>query len=152
MAKQLCLGLAIAMGVAALINGLIMLATPQGWYYSVPGVTTTGPYNQHFIRDIGLIFLLVGVSFLNGVAKPQLRIALWGAPTLWLSGHALFHLWEVEVGISAHSAMARDFPAVTLPALLGIALTFWAWGNRSEAAAVPAGVPRPAISNDRQPG
>lgn len=152
MARLLCLGLAIAMGLAALGNGLVMLATPQGWYGAVPGVTTTGPFNQHFVRDIGLIFLLVGGSFLTGVARPHLRIVLWTVPTLWLSGHALFHLWEVAAGISVHSAMARDFPAVTSPALLGIVLTLWAWDNRSEAVTAHLGGRRPVASEDRQPG
>ena len=152
MTKLLCLGAAIAMGLAALANGLVMLAAPQGWYHSVPGVTTTGPFNQHFIRDIGLIFLLVGGSFMTGVVRPHLRIALWAPPTLWLSGHAFFHLWEVAEGISAHSAMARDFPAVTLPALLGIALTFWAWDDRSETATSLLGRQGSVISRDHQPG
>ena len=36
-------------------NGLFMLLAPSTWYHFVPGVTHTGPFNQHFIRDIGLI-------------------------------------------------------------------------------------------------
>ncbi len=36
-------------------NGLFMLVAPSAWYQFVPGVTHTGPFNQHFIRDIGLI-------------------------------------------------------------------------------------------------
>jgi len=36
-------------------NGLFMLVVPSAWYHFVPGVTHTGPFNQHFIRDIGLI-------------------------------------------------------------------------------------------------
>jgi len=124
--RALCVGAAAVMGAAAVFNGLFMLAAPRDWYASVPGVTTTGPFNQHFVRDIGLIYLLAGASFLTGAARPRYRIALWAVPTVWLSGHALFHFWEVMVGISGHSAMARDFPAVTLPALIGLGLTVWA--------------------------
>jgi hypothetical protein len=46
---------------------------------------------------------------------------------LWLAGHALFHFWEVAVGICAPSALLRDFPAVTLPAIIGAGLTLWAF-------------------------
>lgn len=99
MLQHLCIGAAIVMGVAAEANGLFMLISPEHWYFAVPGVTTTGPFNQHFIRDIGLIFLFVGTAFLVGAAKPQYRVVLWAAPTLWLGGHALFHFWEVAVGI-----------------------------------------------------
>jgi hypothetical protein len=126
MLKTICLSTAVIVGLGAEANGLFMLAAPADWYFSVPGVTTTGPFNQHFVRDIGLIFLFVGTAFLVGAARPRHRILLWSAATLWLCGHALFHFWEVAVGICAPSAIARDFAAVTLPALIGIALSLWA--------------------------
>jgi len=126
MSTRICLSLAGLLGIAAIANGVFMLASPGGWYFAVPGVTTTGPFNQHFIRDIGIIFLFLGAAFLAGVAQPRLRVILWAAATLWLACHALFHFWEVAVGICGPSALARDFPAVTLPALIGAALTLWA--------------------------
>ncbi|CUS45286.1 MAG: hypothetical protein V4610_05400 [Pseudomonadota bacterium] len=118
--------LAAILGLGAVANGLIMLVVPGDWYVAVPGVTTTGPFNQHFIRDIGLIFVLIGVAYIWGAARPAMRVALWGAATFWLAGHALFHLWEVAVGICGTSAIARDFPAVTLPAMIGAGFTVWA--------------------------
>jgi hypothetical protein len=124
--KSLCLGLAVLLGVAAIANGIYMLASPESWYFAVPGVTTTGPFNQHFVRDIGLIFLFLGGAFLVGAARPELRVAFWAAASVWLSGHALFHFWEVAVGICTADAIPRDFPAVTLPAIIGIAITLWA--------------------------
>ena len=126
MLKTFCLALATVLGLAALANGIYMLVAPESWYFAVPGVTATGPFNQHFVRDIGLIFLLLGGAFLVGAAQPQSRIVLWGAAAIWLSGHALFHFWEVAVGICSPDVIPRDFPAVTLPAILGLALTFWA--------------------------
>ena len=125
MTKVLCLIVAVTLGVAATANGLFMLSSPEAWYLAVPGVTTTGPFNQHFIRDIGLIFLFIGTALLAGAALPRYRVVLWLVPTLWLWGHALFHFWEVAVGICGPSAIARDFPAVTLPALIGTALVVW---------------------------
>ena len=119
-------GLAATLGLLLGANGIFMLVAPTDWYFAVPGVTTTGPFNQHFLRDIGLIFVLIGAAFLYGAARPHVRVALWGAATLWLAGHALFHIWEVAVGICGPSALARDFPAVTLPALGAACLTAWA--------------------------
>jgi len=43
MTKRLALGAAVILGVAALANGVYMLVSPAGWYFAVPGVTTTGP-------------------------------------------------------------------------------------------------------------
>lgn len=107
-------------------NGLFMLVAPLVWYELVPGVTDTGFFNQHFVRDIGIVQLFLGIAFIVGLLRPERRIGLWAAATLWLCAHALFHLWEVAAGICAPSAIPRDFPAVTLPALVGIALTLWA--------------------------
>ena len=140
MTKTFCIGIALALGVAAVANGFFMLVAPETWYFAVPGVTTTGPFNQHFVRDIGLIFLFVGAAFLTGAALPRHRVVLWAAATLWLWGHALFHFWEVAVGICGPSALVRDFPAVTLPALIGTALIFWAIGEGRTAGS--AGTPR----------
>lgn len=127
MNRSLPLALAIALGLGAAANGLFMLISPANWYFAVPGVTTTGPFNQHFVRDIGLIFLLVAIAMLMGVARRAARVPLWSAAGLWLTGHALFHVWEVAVGICGPGALARDFPAVTLPAILTSALALWAW-------------------------
>ncbi len=134
--KSLCLGLAVLLGVATEANGVFMLVSPANWYFAVPGVTSTGPFNQHFLRDIGLIFVLIGGAFLVGAARPQLRVFLWATPTIWLFGHALFHFWEVAVGIGSLSDIPRDFPAVTLPALIGAALTAWAWRTSPRSASL----------------
>jgi uncharacterized protein YjeT (DUF2065 family) len=122
--------LVIVTAVFLLVNGAFMLVVPKAWYEFVPGVTETGFYNQHFVRDIGLIQMFLGAAFLIGLVRPAARLALWAAATAWLIAHAGFHVWEVAVGICAPSALLRDFPAVSLPALIGIAATAWAWRSR----------------------
>ncbi len=131
MLRQFCIGTAVVVGVGAIGNGLFMLVSPANWYFSVPGVTTTGPFNQHFVRDIGLIFVLIGAAMLTGAARPALRAPLWGGSAVWLAGHALFHFWEVAVGICAPSALLRDFAAVTVPAIVAAALAIWAARERN---------------------
>jgi hypothetical protein len=113
-------------GIFLSVNGLFMLVAPLGWYDVIPGVVNTGFFNQHFIRDIGIIQLFLGVAFGIGLFRPERRIGLWAAATSWLIAHAVFHLWEVAVGISSPSVIPRDFPAVTLPAIIGVVLTLWA--------------------------
>lgn len=53
---------ALAMGLGLLLaaNGLFMLADPAQWYAIVPGVPETGPFNAHFVRDIGAIYVVTG--------------------------------------------------------------------------------------------
>jgi hypothetical protein len=113
-------------GIFLTANGIFMLVNPSAWYDLVPGVVDTGFFNQHFIRDIGIIQLFLGLAFVIGMFSPKRRIGLWAAATLWLVAHAIFHFWEVAVGICSPSVIARDFPAVTLPATIGIVLILWA--------------------------
>jgi hypothetical protein len=61
------------------------------------------------------------------------RTVAWGAAAVWLSCHALFHFWEVAVGICGSPALLRDFPAVTLPALLAVAITVHAYADEDPA-------------------
>ncbi len=49
-----------AAGLMALLlaaNGAAMLGAPLAWYDAVPGVPATGPFNPHFVRDIGAVYL-----------------------------------------------------------------------------------------------
>jgi hypothetical protein len=118
--------LAKLLGAGLFANGFYMLADPVNWYFLVPGVTSTGPFNQHFVRDIGMTFLFVGAGYVLGGIYPAHRIMLWSAATLWLAGHALFHLWEVASGICGPAKLAIDFPGVFAPALIGTGFCIWA--------------------------
>lgn len=127
MRRSVPFAVATALGFGSAANGMFMLISPANWHFAVPGVTITGPFNQHFVRDIGLIFMLVAIAMLTGFARPMARIPLWSAGALWLSAHALLHLCEVASGICGTGALARDFSAVTLSAMFAAALVLWAW-------------------------
>lgn len=123
LADRVCGGLAAAVGLLAGGNGLVMLVAPQTWFWSVDGVSLTGGYNAHFVRDIGMVYLLSGLAMFAGLARPASRPLLWGAAAAWLMSHALFHLWEVAAGICGPDAIVRDFAGVTLPGLVASGLT-----------------------------
>lgn len=111
--------------VFSILFGLFMLAQPQLWYRAVPTVVFTGPFNQHFIRDIGAAFLGGGLTL--GWALRDLKVRRMGvlAGALWLSLHALVHLYEVATGICGTAVFLRDLPGVFGPpalALIGFAL------------------------------
>ncbi|QUM74416.1 hypothetical protein [Sphingopyxis granuli] len=123
------------LGAFMFANGIFMLVAPEAWFSVVPGVTRTGFFNQHFVRDIGMTYLMVGSGFIFGGWVVDRRVELWGIAALWLSGHAIFHLVEVATGICSPSYLLVDFPAVTLPALIGVAATLWAAAHRKSALA-----------------
>jgi hypothetical protein len=103
-----------------------MVAFPETWFYQVPGVARTGFFNQHLVRDLGMLYVLIGVAFITGVVRPESRFGFWGAAAIWLTGHAIFHFTEVAAGICGAENLATDFPGVTLPAIISIIATIWA--------------------------
>ena len=49
-----------------LVNAVWMLASPAHWYLNLPAnIPGTGPLNEHFVRDIGCIFLLLTREYLK---------------------------------------------------------------------------------------
>ena len=98
-------------GIFLSANGLFMLVVPQVWYDLVPGVTDTGFYNQHFVHDIGLIQLFLGVAFGIGMFRSERRIELWAAATSWLTAHAA----SICGRSPSESALRRQFPAIFPP-------------------------------------
>ncbi|HEY8950349.1 MAG TPA: hypothetical protein VIM56_15800 [Rhizomicrobium sp.] len=82
------------LGLFHLLGGLWMITASEHWFGSVPGVPLEGPFNHHFIIDIGFAFAASGagmlMAFRNGVAAAAFVLA--GAT--WPALHACFHVWE----------------------------------------------------------
>ena len=58
----------VLMGLGSLGNGVFMFFAPETWFErGYPGVTDTGPMNIHFIRDIGVVYAIVG----SGLPRPS---------------------------------------------------------------------------------
>ena len=122
MADKMYAGIAVLLGLTSLANGTLMVLAPESWYWLVPGVPDRGPFNQHFVRDIGFVYMMIGAAFTYGALYPLQRFALWLLPTAWLACHAVFHVWEVLTGICGPESLVEDFAGVTLPALLAAGL------------------------------
>lgn len=111
------------LGLILAANGSAMLAMPEIWYATVPGVSETGPLNLHFVRDIGCAYLVSGIGLLwlarSAVAWPA---ALAGSVFLLL--HALVHLGEALAGTLEPHHLLRDFPGVFLVPILALWLAW----------------------------
>jgi uncharacterized protein YjeT (DUF2065 family) len=111
---------ALALALILIGNGLAMLAAPETWYRTIPGVTHTGPFNVHFVRDIGCAYLVSGLAFVwlsrDTAARPA---AMMG--TLFLLLHAGVHIAESIGDPHGLAHLARDFVGVFV-------LAFWALG------------------------
>jgi uncharacterized protein YjeT (DUF2065 family) len=117
MARRLVLALALAL----IVNGIIMLALPAWWYGLVPGVADTGPFNPHFVRDIGAAYVAACGGLAWFLLEPRARpAALVGCA--FLSLHALIHLWDWAAGRESLSHLLVDVPTVIVPGLLILGL------------------------------
>lgn len=110
--------LAVGLG----ISGLFGAASPFHWYNVVPGVMATGAYNPHFVRDIGMAYLVSAAGMGWWALRPgNAWPALVGAAA-FLSLHSAVHLLDAACGRSLSADFFRDLPGVYLPALI----TSWA--------------------------
>lgn len=111
------------LGLGLLANGLFMLFAPAPWYAAIPGVSETGPYNPHFVRDIGCAYGVAAAGLLALVCWPQAwPAAIAGSSFLVL--HALVHVFDALQGRIALEHLANDAVAVLFPALLALALAW----------------------------
>lgn len=112
-------------GVLALLhglNGLRMAATPSAWYASVPGVELTGPFNPHFVVDIGFAFLVSAAGFALWAWRPALGGAFVALAAAWTFLHGVFHL--IHLGHIPPDLIAFEAGLVVLPGFLGAAIAW----------------------------
>ena len=109
--------IAAVLAALCVLNGSIMLCAGPSWYARVPGASETGPYNPHFVEDIGAAFLVSGLAF----AARAWRAAYWPAAVAgasFLAVHGLIHLVGIVTGHDHHTTF--DLAAVVLPAALDL--------------------------------
>ena len=112
---------ALAGGTAA--NAIWMLVAPAAWYRDLPaGVPDTGPYNAHFVRDIGCAFATMAVALGLAAWRPRWRAPLLLVVALFFAAHAGLHVFDTLRGALDADHWALDFPGVHAPALLLVAL------------------------------
>lgn len=118
--------LLVLLGLFHIANGLFMLILPMDWYATVPGVPLAGPFNGHFILDIGMAFLASGTGLMLGARAGRGAALLACAGATWPALHALIHVegWAMHgLPHEAHIA-ASEIGGVFLIALLGVVLAW----------------------------
>ena len=98
-----------------LITGLFIAVAPLGFYETGPGVSDTGPYNMHFLRDVGFAFTVSSLGIAYGLVRRLKPLIVFG--TAWLAMHGLFHLtlWLLHSAPVSEGALL-DLVLVVLPA------------------------------------
>ncbi|MDZ4857600.1 MAG: hypothetical protein SGI88_01355 [Candidatus Hydrogenedentes bacterium] len=112
----------VVLGVLNAANGVWMIASASTWYETLPGrVPDFGAYNGHFIRDIGLVYLISGAGFVWSAFNLRTCRPVMIAQALWAGGHALLHVADLLTGRIGAAHWLLDAPGVLLPGVvLGI--------------------------------
>lgn len=100
-----------------LLTGFYLVVSPYGFYENAPGVTDTGPYNMHFIRDVGFAFTVSALGIAFGLMRRLKPLIVFG--TAWLTMHGMFHLilWFAHSEHTSEAALV-DLAVVVFPATL----------------------------------
>jgi len=106
-----------ALGLFTVGNGVFMLVAARQWYDTVPGVHDTGPFNRHFVADIGAAFLVAGL----GLFARAWRVRYWPAAlagAAFLGAHGLIHVTGLIGGQSHHASF--EWISVVAPSALAL--------------------------------
>jgi hypothetical protein len=106
-----------------MLTGLYAFFMPEAFYNGTPGLKQMGPFNIHFIGDVGLAFMASGGVTLWGAWHRLRGLAIGGAS--WPMLHALFHIqiWSHR-GFPFDYIAAFDFAFVITPALIVLILAW----------------------------
>jgi len=112
--------------VVGLSLGLWAYFAPLHWYSTFPGMGMTwlpvlGPYNEHFVKDVGAMFLALGALSAVAVYHVGNRAVVVITATAWSIFNALHLIYHVGM---LHMYGARDaaLNAVSLSSLLVVSL------------------------------
>lgn len=142
--------LALSAAIAFFVGGWAFFA-PQSFYDAFPGVlgqwiSTDGPYNEHLIRDVGAMYLGLGVASVAGLAwrSPLVFRVLGLAWTVFGALHLGYHLAHLE-HLDVANAVG-SIVSLVLSLALGAVLLI---PGRKPASATPVTTPTMATEGTR---
>ena len=87
----------------------------------------TGPFNHHFVRDVGAAFATLGVAFLTAAPNARTRRGVLLGAALFYTLHSVVHVADLVTGRLHANHWGMDFPLVFLPTILLILLALPKW-------------------------
>lgn len=122
--------IAALLGIGLFPVAAVMLIAPALWYERYPGVLESGPFNDHFVRDLGGAFIAAASAFLYAAIRPEGARNLVTVAAGILVLHAIIHLGEGALG-DHFGWRIVDVPSVYLPAILASACAIsWPWSQQ----------------------
>jgi hypothetical protein len=110
--------IAAVLGLLLAANAAAMLTASVWWYHAVPGVTATGPYNPHFIHDIGMAYLVTAGGLGWFAWRPVQGWPALVSAAAFLVLHGLIHVHDAILSPTRGHDLVRDLPGVFAPAVI----------------------------------
>ncbi|WP_027834746.1 hypothetical protein [Maritalea myrionectae] len=111
-----------------LVGWFLMLAvwmffSPMSWYQITPGVKEMGPFNMHFVMDLGLVFFASAAAMAYGLYRHDKTAIVCGA--FWPVLHATFHIFIwFQRGVPLDLIAFSNLFGIQLPAWAALFLAF----------------------------
>lgn len=113
------------LGAICIGNASWMLLSSESWFHLMPiAAEDTGPHNAHFVHDVGLVYLLVGISAFWCAYNLERCKPIHFFITCFITGHAAIHFIEIIIGALPIDHLWIDFPLITFPSIVLIGVWF----------------------------
>ena len=96
--------LLIIVGIGNAVVGLWAAVAPQSFYDNFPGagrhwVAVDGPYNEHLVRDVGVLNLALAAVVVAVLLRPEryLVMVVAAAELVYSAPHLLYHLTHLDL-------------------------------------------------------
>ena len=116
MAEKVCRWLAGALAAYYASTGVFMLFFGSA-FFALPMVAQSGPFNPHFVRDVGAAFLTAAFGFAMRSWHSRYQPAA-AVGALFVALHAVIHIVELATGMDAFAT--RTLATVVAPAALAV--------------------------------
>jgi hypothetical protein len=112
-----------AVGILNIVTGATMLLAPE-WFFA--NIGTYPPYNRHYLGDLGVVTLPLGLALVWAARHPAQNRLLIGFAALAALAHALNHAYDDFV-VAAPDTVRQTLPLLVVAVVMLVA---WWWTPR----------------------
>jgi hypothetical protein len=121
----------VALAASQLGLAVWMLVAPGSFFDAIAGF---GAQNDHYIRDVAVFYLAIGVGLGIAATRPSWRFPVLAITATWYLAHAINHLFDIGESDPDWVGPA-DFVAILVTGLLLLGLAVLAARGDVEASA-----------------
>ena len=110
------------LGIYHLLTG-VFAYFGGGLFYAL-FVSHTGPFNPHFVADIGSAYMAAGLGLLLAARIQKWRVPFAVPAVLFLGLHSLIHVVEIITGKLNSAQSAADMITIIVPTIFVVLIVY----------------------------